>query len=145
MATAGDGDGNWTHSQWHDEFTSESVRVLSVPALRPAQKEYRAVTPVLHVRATGSKLEIFVNCDTYLGMGEVMVDWATDQTGLTTQSLKVSKEGKSFFFNYPEDVLGKLKGAKFLKVRVRPSFTGNTSATFDLSGLSQALSSARNR
>lgn len=95
--------------------------------------------PILVIRYMEKSLNIFINYDNYLGLGDTEVTTRIDKEEAETTSWNISTNGEAIFSQQPKSLIDSLINKNTLIVRLTPYGENPITVSFDLRGLKDAI------
>lgn len=123
----------------------DSVNVyLSVLSNETVFSDYKEVKPSLYIRCAENKTSIFINWMLYLGLDETRLLTRFDKEKAKTSTWSISTDNKAIFFRGNDiKYAKKLMQHEQLLTQITPYGESPVMATFDVSGLSEAIKPLR--
>ncbi|EID0034502.1 hypothetical protein LA064_004677 [Vibrio alginolyticus] len=138
------GTGKWRVSEEKSPI-DDSVNVyLSVLANETVLSGYKKVKPSLYVRCAENKTSIFIDWGLYLGLDETRLLTRFDKEKAKTSTWSISTDNKAIFVRGSDiKYAKKLMQHEQLLTQITPYSESPVMATFDVSGLSEAIKPLR--
>lgn len=134
------------HGKWQTSVTTSPVDdtnnvVLSLPSNDYIRTPFgETVAPTIYVACREKKTEVFINWDVYLGLEQTNMLYRLDKQKAVEKNWSISTDTKAVFYKGSDiDFVRTLAKADKMFARITPYNESPVSATFDLSGLSDAL------
>jgi type VI secretion system protein VasI len=142
VATPAAGKGKWSTSTTTDPLTDQSVYVAILTAGTGRGRFGESIDLV--VRCAKKTTDLYINWASFLGSESTFVTHRVGKDKAVRQSWVVSTDHKSSFYpGSPVSTLKKMIDTNSFVVNVTPYSESPVTATFDISGASEALSDVR--
>lgn len=134
------------HGKWQTSVTTSPVDDTKNVVLSLSSNDYirtpfgETVAPTIYVACREKKTEVFINWDVYLGLEQTSMLYRLDKQKAVEKNWSISTDTKAVFYKGSDiDFVRTLAKADKMYVRITPYNESPVSATFELSGLSDAL------
>jgi type VI secretion system protein VasI len=142
--TTSRGSGKWsvrTDQSPIDDSLNVSVSVHSEETVRSG---YNIVSPSLFVRCAEKRTNVFLNWGLYLGLDSTRMLTRFDETPATTNTWSISTDNKAVFVRGSDIAFAKkMMNHDKLLIQISPYGESPVMATFNISGLSEAIKPLR--
>lgn len=146
------GDNESTHTavanpgKWQTSVTTSPVDDSKNVILSLSSNDYirtpygESVTPTIYVACREKKTEVFINWDVYLGLEQTSMLYRLDKQKAVEKNWSISTDTKAVFYRGSDiDFIRALAKADKMYTKITPYNETPVSATFDLTGLSEAM------
>lgn len=146
-STREDATDNWIKHESESEMDDSKTVTLLVKSENTVsgflENDYR---PVLYIRCKENKTEMIFQTKTQFdrsGLYEVKADVRLDKGKAKTQNFSIATNGRSIFFKKPITNIKKMFKASSMKIQWTPFHSNPEIATFNISGLKDAIKPLR--
>ncbi|MDD9869058.1 MAG: type VI secretion system-associated protein TagO [Gammaproteobacteria bacterium] len=138
------GPGKWNVHEEKSQIDDSLNVHLFVISNETVSSGYNTVKPSLHIRCSENKTSVFLNWGLYLGLEKTKMLSRFDKEKATVSSWSISTNNEAVFVRGSDIEFAKkiMKHQKLL-VKVTPFGENSVMATFDISGLSEAIKPLR--
>ncbi len=138
------GKGHWKVRDDKSQIDDSVNVTLSLSSNKKVHSGYKSVQPRLYVRCSENKTNVFLTWDLYLGLKQTNMLTRFDKLKASTSSWSLSTDNKAVFVKGSNiNFAQKLMKHKKLLVQITPYNKNPVMATFDISGLKEAIQPLR--
>jgi type VI secretion system protein VasI len=138
------GSGKW-HSREEKSRIDDSVNVhLVFFSNEPVKSGYKTVKPTLHVMCVENQTNVYISWELYLGLEETQMLTRFDKEKAKTTAWSLSTDNKAVFYRGSAVEFAKnIMQHQSLLLQITPYGESPVMATFDVSGLTEAIKPLR--